>query len=90
MSNLELQKENNWYAPLETQPEAPVHKKTRLTTGWKIFVGTLGAVLLITLSSLAFSSGKGSDVPLPPKLLCTGEQQQERGEAAPGRARPGL
>ena len=66
MSNLELQKENNWYAPLETPRETPVKKKkSRLGTGGKIFLGALAAVLLITLSSLAFSSGKDSGIPLP-------------------------
>ncbi len=66
MSNLELQKENNWYAPLETPRETPVKKKKRrLGTGGKIFLGALAAVLLITLSSLAFSSGKDSGIPLP-------------------------
>ena len=66
MSNLELQKENNWYAPLETPRETPVKKKkSRLGIGGKIFLGALAAVLLITLSSLAFSSGKDSGIPLP-------------------------
>ena len=66
MSNLDYQTENNWYAPLEPPREAPTEKKkSRISSGWKLFLGALGVVLLITLSSLAFSSGKSSDVPLP-------------------------
>lgn len=66
MSNLDYQSENNWYAPLETPLEAPVEKKkSRISSGWKFFLGALGVVLLITLSSLAFSSGKSSDITLP-------------------------
>ena len=67
MSNLDYQTDNNWYAPLETPRDAPVKKKrSRLSTRWKVFLGALAVVLLITLSSLAFSSGKDSgSVPIP-------------------------
>ncbi len=66
MSNLDYRTENNWYAPLETPREEQMKKKKkRLSSGWKIFLGVLAVLLLIAASSIAFSSGKQSDITIP-------------------------
>ncbi len=66
MGDLDIQHESNWYAPLEVPGETKAKKKRgRLSAGWKVLLGALAVIVLITLSSLAFSSAKDSDISIP-------------------------
>ena len=59
MSNWYDQNAQIWYQPLETEKgveQKEKKKKRRLSTGWKLILGSLLLVALITVSSLAFAS----------------------------------
>lgn len=59
---------DSWYAPLKTeQRAAPAKKKKKLSTGWRIALGALLVVALITGSSLLFAgSGDSGQVSINP------------------------
>ena len=65
MSNLDTQN-NNWYAPLEEPKKAPEKKeRKRLSTRKKIFLGVLGLLAMISISSILFSSKEGDSAQGP-------------------------
>ena len=65
MSN-EVKNAESWYAPLQREQAKPLEKKKKkgLPLGWKITLGALVLVGLITGSSLLFS-GSGESAPAP-------------------------